>query len=225
MRIHCIKVDTSGQYIPGVEFSMINATTGEIVESVTSNEQGEFVFSNFGFGDWIIRETIVPEGFNQMEDILLHVDESWTNPAPFTCVNIPNHYEFVKTDHKDNPLAGVKFALEDEDGNVLSELVSGADGIVYVTDLAPGTYVIREIETVEGFVRTDETIQVVIDENYIVPEEMFHLINYPDDIQTGFGFTMTPVMWAGVALVLIAVVLAAVHGVNGKKRKRRRRSR
>jgi len=203
-----------------VEFSLIDAATSEIVESVTSNDQGEFILNKLDYGDWIIRETQVPEGFIQMEDILLNVDESWTESFSFTCVNIPDHYEFLKTDHKDGPLAGVTFALEDADGNVLCDLVSGDDGIVRVTDLMPGTYVIREIETVEGFIRTDETIEVVIDENYAVPEELFRMVNYPG-IQTGVDFTMTPVMWAGVALVLTAVVLAAVYGAKNKKRKRR----
>jgi len=69
-------------------------------------------------------------------------------------------------------------------------------------------------------VRTDETIQVVIDEHYVVPDEMFQLINYPG-IQTGVDFTMTPVMWGGVAMVLAAVALAAAYGVKNKKRKRR----
>jgi len=224
MRIDGMKVDTSSQYIPGVEFSLIHAATGEIVESATSNDRGEFILLIPGYGDWIIRETKVPEGYSQMEDIHLHVDESWTEPFSFTCVNIPNHYEFLKTDHKDNPLAGVKFTLEDANGNALREMVSGTDGIVRVTNLTPGTYVIREIETVEGFIRSDETIQVVIDESYIVPEgkDMVRLINYPG-IQTGFEITMTPLMWAGVALVLAAGVLAAVYGVQNKKKKGRRR--
>jgi uncharacterized surface anchored protein len=222
--IQIMKVDTFSQHIAGVEFSLIHAATGEIAESVTSNDRGEFIFSNFEYGDWIIRETQAPGGYSQMEDIPVRVDESWTGPFSVTCVNIPNHYEFVKVDHKDDPLAGVKFALEDADGNVLREFVSGEDGIVHVTDLMPGVYVIREIETLDGFIRTDETIQVVIDENYIVPEEMFRLINYPG-IQTGFEFTMTPVMWAGVALVLAAAVLVAVHGIKIEKRKARRRHR
>ena len=54
-----------------------------------------------------------------MEDILLQVDESWTQPASFAFVNIPNHHEFVKTDHEGNPLAGVKFMLEDGRGNTV----------------------------------------------------------------------------------------------------------
>ena len=102
-----------------------------------------------------------------MKDITFSVDASWVEPAPFTCVNIPNHYEFVKTDNEGNPMAGVTFTLEDQDGNILRDLVSGEDGIVHVDGLTPGTYIIREIETLEGYTVSGETIEVVIDEHYI----------------------------------------------------------
>ncbi len=216
-RIQFIKVDTSGKLLSGVEFSLIDAQTNEVVEVMTSNEKGEFIFTQFEYGDWIVRETAVPEGFNAMEDITFHVDGNWTEPAPITCVNIPNHYEFVKTDNKGNPLAGVKFTLEDAEGNIIRNLVSGKDGIVHVIDLAPGTYIIREIETLEGYTRTDETIKVVIDEHYIVPTEMYRLVNYPN-IQTGVDFEMTPIMWGGTTLLLAGIMLYLVYYVKGSKK-------
>ena len=209
-RLQYKKVDTNGKLLPGVEFSLINADTGEIVEIVTSDDAGEFVFTRFTFGNWIIRETKAPEGYNIMPDIELTVDENWVEPEPFTLVNIPNHYEFVKTDNKGNPMPGVKFTLEDGAGNILRDLVSGEDGIVHVTDLTPGVYIIREIETLQGFTLSEETIKVVIDEKYIIPKEMYKLVNYPN-IQTGSGVTMTPVMWCGIILALCAVLsLAAI---------------
>jgi len=209
-RLQYKKVDTSGKLLPGVEFSLINADTGEIVEIVTSDDAGEFVFTRFTFGNWIIRETKAPEGYNIMPDIELTVDENWVEPEPFTLVNIPNHYEFVKTDNLGNPMPGVKFTLEDGAGNILRDLVSGEDGIVHVTDLTPGVYIIREIETLEGFTRSEETIKVVIDEKYVIPKEMYKLINYPN-IQTGSGIAMTPVMWCGIILALCALLsLAAI---------------
>lgn len=218
-KIKYIKVDTSGKALPGVEFSLIDASNNEIVETVTSNENGEFIFTKFDYGDWIIRETEASEGFNKMDDITLHVDENWTEPEHFTCVNIPNHYEFVKTDNKGNPLPGVKFRLEDEEGNDLGEYISDENGIVRVTDLKPGTYIIREIETAKGFQRTDEVIKVEISEKYIVPEEMYHLINYPN-VQTGVEFQMTPLMWVGAACVLAAAGLAVVYGLKKKTTKK-----
>ena len=225
IHIHGIKVDTSGQYLAGVEFSLINADTGANVETVTSNEKGEFILTRFDYGNWIIREIKAPEGFIPMEDISLHVDESWTEPTVFTCVNIPDHYAFLKTDSDGHPLAGVKFALEDAKGNVLRELVSGEDGVVRVTDLERGDYVIREIEALEGFQKSEETLRFTIDESYVVPDEMPRFINYKEGgvIQTGFEMTMTPMMWAGAAMALAGVLLAARYIMRGKKRKRRRR--
>ena len=211
-KIRGLKVDTAGQALPGAAFSLINADTGEIVDVAASDEKGEFYLTGFGYGDWIIRETVAPEGFNRVEDVLIHVDKDWKAPNTLLLTDIPNHYEFVKVDEDGCPMEGVKFALEDEDGNVLRELVSGEDGIVHADDLKPGVYVIREIETQAGYRLTEETIRVVIDENYIVSDEMFRLVNFPeeerpkDEIQTGVDVPVTPMMLYG----LISMALGAV---------------
>ncbi len=215
-RLSYIKVDTSGKPLPGVVFDLIRADTGEIVESVTSNEWGEFIFTRFDYGEWIIREAAALEGFNRMEDVYLVVDENWVEPAPITLVNIPNHYAFIKTDHQGNPLAGVKFTLEDAQGNILRDLVSGEDGVVHVTDLAPGDYTIREIETLEGFTRTEETIQVTISEQYIVPDEMFRLVNYPI-IQTGVDADLN--LWAGAVLAGCSALILICALIRKRKQK------
>ncbi len=216
-QVRYIKKDTSGKFLEGVEFSLINAATGEVTETVLSDANGVFTFHNFDYGDWIIRETRKPEQYCQMEDVYLHVDDLWTEPEPVTCINIPNHYEFVKTDNLGNPLAGVKFSLEDEQGNQLGTYVSGDDGIVRVTDLKPGTYIIREIEAAAGYVLSEEVIRVVIDEHYVVPAEMYRLVNYPV-IQTGVEFHMTPVMWGGAFLMLLAGATAVIFTAKGKKK-------
>lgn len=211
-KIRGLKVDTAGQALTGAAFSLINADTGEIVDVAASDEKGEFYLTGFGYGDWIIRETVVPEGFNRVEDVLIHVDEDWKAPNTLLFTDIPNHYEFIKVDEDGCPMEGVKFALEDEDGNTLRELASSEDGIVHVDDLKPGVYVIREIETQAGYRLTEETIRVVIDENYIAPDELFRLVNFPeeerpkDEIQTGVDVPVTPMMLYG----LISMALGAV---------------
>lgn len=121
-KIRGLKVDTAGQALPGAAFSLINADTGEIVDVAASDEKGEFYLTGFGCDDWIIRETVAPEGFNRVEDVLIHVDEDWKAPNTLLFTDIPNHYEFIKVDEDGCPMEGVKFALEDEDGNVLREL-------------------------------------------------------------------------------------------------------
>lgn len=206
MRIECLKVNTSGEPLPGVTFSLINVMTDTIVENAVSDGQGRFVFERIDYGDWIIRETEAPEGYTRMEDVLLHVDENFIQSEPITFVNIPDHYEFVKVDSHGSPLAGVKFALEDENGHVLRELVSDGDGMVWVTGLVPGRYVIRETEALEGYTRTEKTLQVTIDEHYAMKDEVPRIVNYTG-IQTGVNMVLTPMMGAGAVMVLIGVVL------------------
>ena len=221
-KIRGLKVDTAGQALPGAAFSLINADTGEIVDVAASDEKGEFYLTGFGYGDWIIRETVAPEGFNRVEDVLIHVDKDWKAPNTLLFTDIPNHYEFVKVDEDGCPMEGVKFALEDEDGNVLRELASGEDGIVHADDLNPGVYVIREIETQAGYRLTEETIRVVIDENYIVADELFRLVNFPeeerprDEIQTGVEVPVTPMMRFGAASVICGMAIFVLRAI--KKR-------
>ncbi len=224
-KIRGLKVDTAGQALPGAAFSLINADTGEIVDVAASDEKGEFYLTGFGYGDWIIRETVVPEGFNRVEDVLIHVDEDWKAPNALLFTDIPNHYEFIKVDEDGCPMEGVRFALEDEDGNMLRELASGEDGIVRADDLKPGVYIIREIETQAGYRLTEETIRVVIDENYIAPDELFRLVNFPeeerpkDEIQTGVDVPVTPMMRFGVASVICGMAIFVLQAI--KKRRMR----
>lgn len=46
-KIMCIKVDTAGAPLPGVEFNLYNASTMEKVETVVSDKNGVFTFSRF----------------------------------------------------------------------------------------------------------------------------------------------------------------------------------
>ena len=124
---------------------------------------------------------------------------------------------FVKTDSEGNPLTGVQFTLEDNEGNVLRDLVSADGGVVFIPGLTPGTYLIREVETLEGYTVSSDPIQVVIDEHYTILDEMPTFINYPT-IQTGAGIEMTPIMWAGVGVAGAALLLGIGLVIKRKKR-------
>lgn len=213
-KIMCIKADTSGKPIPGVEFSLYNAATMEKVENAVSDKDGVVIFRNFDYGEWIIRENAAPEGYSKMEDIRFQVHDGWKEPKPILCVNIPNHYEFKKTDSSGNPLAGVKFRLEDENGKDLGTYESDKDGMVQIKDLKPGTYLIREIETLEGYSVSGEVIKLKLDEYYTVPEKLKQFVNYTT-IQTGVHIAVTGVMWAGLGLM-------AISGTVGLIRRRRK---
>ena len=209
-KIMCIKADTSGKPIPGVEFSLYNAATMEKVEAAISDKDGVVIFRNFDYGDWIIRESAAPEGYSRMDDIRFQVGTGWKEPKPILCVNIPNHYEFKKTDSSGNPLVGVKFRLEDESGKDLGTYESDKDGMVQITDLKPGTYIIREIETHEGYSVSGEVIKLKLDEYYTVPEKLKQFINYTT-IQTGVHLAVTGIMWVGLGLMVISGTVGLIR--------------
>ena len=127
----------------------------------------------------------------------------------------------MKTDNRGEPLAGARFALEAEDGTFIrDDLISGEDGIVHVTGLKPGTYVIREVEPAEGFALTEETLTVTLDEDYVPPKKLRRLKNYPEDysiLQTGVDFLLTPLGWAGIGSVLAGIAVWTLY----RTRKRR----
>ena len=225
MRLAYKKVDTSGRPLAGVEFSLINAATNVVTEVATSDENGEFIFRHIDYGDWIIRETAAPNGYRRMEDVLLHIGEDFVQPEPITLVNVPNSYMFMKMDGDGNPLSGVKFVLEDADGNVLREMESGEDGTVLLENLDDGQYAVRETEALQGYVKTEDTLTFSINESYVVPEEMPCLVNEKEDekhdIQTGVDIELTPMMTEGAALLLLAGIILIGRRLAGRKRRKK----
>ena len=215
-KIMLIKSDTSGHPIPGVTFTLYNASTMEATETAVSDADGVLIFRNFDYGDWIIRETAAPEGYCPMEDIRLHVGEDWQEPAPILCVNIPNHFELIKTDSEGKPLAGIKFLLEDENGTELGIYESDEEGMIRITDLTPGAYFLKEISTLKGYTLSGEVVQIKLDDYYVLPEEPRRFINYTT-IQTGVHMAVTGVMITGIVLMLVS-------GTIGLIRRRRQRN-
>ena len=199
------KVDTAGNPLAGAVFALLDREGHEVVTAV-SNESGLATFERISCGKYILREKAAPEGFNCMADIEVEVTPDWTAPLELTCVDVPSHYEFQKVDPAGNPLAGVKFALENTDGTVLRELISDENGMVQIAGLLPGSYVVRETEALEGFTRTKVTLTFTLDENYVSSEPLTKLVNEPV-IQTGVDFEMTPGLWISVGLILAGLAM------------------
>ncbi len=219
------KQDEKGEPLAGVEFALLKED-GSTLMTALSDENGLVTFEKIPYGNYTIVETQPLAGYLPSgTQIQLTVDGAYVNPdQPVTIVNVPNHYAFLKVDNEGNPLAGVKFALEDTAGNTLRELMSGEDGVVHVTDLERGSYTIRETEALEGYIRSEDTIELVMDDNYRMPDELVRLVNYPG-IQTGVEIVITPVMWAGAVLMLGGVAVLFAYGARNKKKKRRKQHR
>lgn len=61
-------------------------------------------------------------------------------------------------------LEGVKFELlNEQEEAIYEELITDEDGTVIIDNLLPGTYYLREIETLEGYELNDEVIEIVVE--------------------------------------------------------------
>lgn len=209
-QITFIKTNTAGMPMPGITFCLIDTQTKKIVESAVSDENGVFSFTQFDYGTWKVRELDTPAGYCPLQEYTFTVDDAWKNEGPILLVNIPNHYEFKKTDSSGEPMKGVQFAVEDADGKVLMELTSDAEGMVEMKNLVPGTYFIKEIKTLEGFTLSNDVRKLVIDETYMIPEKLPTWINYTT-IQTGVNIAVTWVMWIGIGLMVISGTVGLVR--------------
>ena len=217
MKLTFKKVDTAGNPLAGISFTLIDAQSGTVAAHAVSDEKGEFEITGFTVGDWILREDEAPEGFNLMDDYPFHVGYNWKNDQTVTLVNIPNHYEFEKTDHRRKPLSGVRFGLYDDKGTFIRELVSDENGIVCANNLVPGSYLIRETRPLDGYARTDEEITFTIDESYIPPQKLARITNTPV-IQTGVDFPITPTMIVGLLMMAASVLLGLMRLLRKKHR-------
>ena len=211
------KVGEHNEPLAGVAFSLIDAQSGTVAAHAVSDEKGEFEIAGFTVGDWILREDEAPEGFNLMNDYPFHAGYNWKNDQTVTLVNIPNHYEFEKTDHRHKPLSGVRFGLYDDKGTFIRELVSDENGVVRADNLAPGSYLIRETRPLDGYARTDEEITFTIDESYIPPQKLARITNTPV-IQTGVDFPITPMMVVGLLMMAASVLLGLTRLLKKKSR-------
>lgn len=217
MKLTFRKVDTAGNPLAGISFTLIDEQSGTVAAHAVSDEKGEFEITGFTVGDWILREDEAPEGFNLMNDYPFHVGYNWKNDQTVTLVNIPNHYEFRKTDHRRKPLSGVRFGLYDDKRTFIRELVSDENGIVRADNLAPGSYLIRETRPLDGYARTDEEITFTIDESYIPPQKLARITNTPV-IQTGVDFPIAPSMVVGLLMMAASVLLGLMRLLKKKHR-------
>ena len=74
--------------------------------------------------------------------------------------------ELIKTDNETNLLSGAKFGIYNKsDDKLVQEQISGEDGLVRFIGIAYGDYLVKEISAPEGYIASNETIEVKVVEN------------------------------------------------------------
>lgn len=160
----------------------VRANAGDLVGTMTTDAQGMALSEELFLGTYLVKEFDTPDGYEldpteyevtltckeQDKEIVTEDLEVTEKPTNVTVVK--------KALGKDENLKGVKFQIWNEkmdseiDGGMgmKETYTTDEDGKITVKYLAPGTYCMKEVETIPGYL-LDETIRKFeVDENGIV---------------------------------------------------------
>lgn len=167
--IKAFKIDEDNKFLANAELTLFDSQGNE-VQSLVTNENGEVTFENIPYGDYEVKETKAPEGYNISEEILkvsVNGEEYGLvyEAGKITNTKIKADIKINKLDQDGNKVIGVEFTLYNNADEVIETAVTNEDGIAVFKDVVYGNYYIKETKTPEGYIGTDEKIEVSVKEN------------------------------------------------------------
>ncbi len=166
------KMDGEGTALEGAKFELTNSL-GHVLYTATSNSSGEARFGYVFFGSYTLRETSAPEGY-VIDPQEVKVIVTSTIPLSYTFVNeketdeipaIKGELEVLKTDTAGTPLSGAEFGLYNIQGTLLTSAVSNSQGSVRFTDIAAGSYILKELRAPQGYLLNPQSVNVTVENN------------------------------------------------------------
>lgn len=171
------KMNEAGMALKDAGFTLYDASNNEVVESeVRSAADGTVRFDEVPIGDYKIKETTTPVGYQTASDLAVQVLKTAEGniqveglPQDGQVVDKLNDVNLVidKVDDQGNPVSGVKFKLTETEAKVYQQeqAADSKDGHVFTFDsLRPGTYNLEETQTPDNF-QPASLIQIVISED------------------------------------------------------------
>ncbi|WP_091898125.1 MSCRAMM family protein [Marinilactibacillus sp. 15R] len=190
-KVQLIKMTDSNEPLAGAVFDLLR--DDEVIESgLTTDENGQVYVERLIPGNYSFVETSAPGGFilnTQPLDFEIK-SEIKGEPAVLRVgdfVNYRGNVELEKVDIQGNPLAGATFEVRDSKGNIVRKNVtSDNDGKVLVEHLAPGEYVMNEVQAPVGYLINSTTLQFTVDTESIGKPDTIQLgqfFNYQGDLE------------------------------------------
>ncbi|MCD8336107.1 MAG: hypothetical protein LUD18_02330 [Lachnospiraceae bacterium] len=168
--------------IEGVVFGIYLESTGELVMTITTNEEGvattadpeNYPYGRLPYGTYVIKELEYPDDVTPVEDFTVTgtIDGKTYSGIYKNDKPIESGITVVKVDAETGntiPVAGTEFQILDEDKNVITfsnyyphyeeitNFVTDESGSVTLpSKLAKGTYYIREVNAPEGYVLSED---------------------------------------------------------------------
>ena len=181
--IRGLKVSDSGNALEGALIGLFVADETEFTENtaimtVKSAADGSFSFNDLPYGSYIVTEIAAPDGYVICSNIFLVEIKEQGDIIEIEITNklIRGCIKGIKLDNSGNALEGALIGLFAADENEFTEATalmtvkSAADGSFSFDDLPYGSYIVKEISAPEGYILSDESFTVNINEDGAVIE-------------------------------------------------------
>ncbi|WP_080442376.1 SpaA isopeptide-forming pilin-related protein [Enterococcus faecalis] len=148
-------------------FHLLTPEPGEVISVATASSWSN-AYSTFGRSQSDYTPKLTPPTEPTpptYETVPVVPDEPVVPTPPVKPVYEPlNSVSLLKVDKETKePLANAKFELENIDNKeVLGTFTTGNDGLLEINDLNPGTYILTEIESPEGYVLDNTPVSFII---------------------------------------------------------------
>ncbi|MBC1540587.1 SpaA isopeptide-forming pilin-related protein [Listeria seeligeri] len=172
----------AGQKAPlaGAEFTLTSDTTGEVVATMVTDENGRAHQNNLVYDTYTAHESVTPVGYEPVEDFKITVDtEGKTYYYSLEDVAKRSEIKIVKKDATTGetiPVSGVEFQILDGNGNVITQdinypvpltldtFATAEDGtLVLPSSLVYGQYYLKEIKAPAGYTLNENLIPFEVD--------------------------------------------------------------
>lgn len=159
--------------LPGAEFTLYTKN-GIRVKTAVSDENGSVKFTDVAYGEYDIKETKAPDGYNINTTVYtIRKDNSGNYVTPkrngetisVTVEDVKQNgsIEIKKEKANGDALQGAEFTLYDANGLNPIVKISDANGNVSFEGLAYGTYYLEETKAPSGYVRETKRYEIVVD--------------------------------------------------------------
>ncbi|WP_027634360.1 SpaA isopeptide-forming pilin-related protein [Clostridium hydrogeniformans] len=163
----------SGKLLQGAEFKLYKDTDTDFknpIDVATSDENGQVHFKNVDYGDYRIKETKAPEGYNISDQVItaaIREDGATVHADPYIVNNtkIRGNIQIEKQDEEGKPLKNAEFTLFDLKENEIAKSISDGSGIAEFKNIEYGKYIIKETKAPEGYNLSEDKVTVEVTDN------------------------------------------------------------
>nr|WP_245159374.1 SpaA isopeptide-forming pilin-related protein [Clostridium perfringens] len=184
-RVEITKIDEeTGEPLEGAEFEMVKADTNEVVENMTTKENGKITSGLHPFGDYIIREIKAPNKYtlNGKEYPVTISEHMQTIEITHTNRIIKGRVAINKFDNEftDLKLKDAEFTIYDKNDKEVDKLITDENGYDESIDLNYGDYTMKETKAPAGHKLSDKVYDIQIRE-----DKKVYTFDVPNDVIKG----------------------------------------